>query len=266
MVGKVTLASGLAGAAYGVFGGHAGFAREGAVTGAAIGLLLAAIEIFFLNGPPGAAIRRLPLWLLLLLRLLVYMTVILLCLNAVDMLVGTGSATEGAPKGLLPDLAFSLGVAVSTNLALILRRLAGPSLTALLLGRYQRAKEETRLILFLDLRNSTALAEKIGDAAFLDCLDRLIFAATEPIVAAGGEIYRYVGDEIIVTWRPRPGNPPRCAECVFEIRRAIERHSAYWLRTIGNVPSFRAGLHAGPVIPRTNWMLWQSASSRVSTS
>jgi adenylate cyclase len=80
-------------------------------------------------------------------------------------------------------------------------------------------------------------------------LDRMIHAATEPIVEAGGEIYRYVGDEIIVTWPVRRGDAdPRSLACPFAIEEAIARERESWQREYGIVPAFRAALHAGPLV------------------
>ncbi len=76
------------------------------------------------------------------------------------------------------------------------------------------------------------------------------FDIDEPISDHGGAVHAYVGDEVIVTW-PVTGDPARnarCLTCFFAIERKITRLAVDYDRQFAVVPSFRAGLHAGPVI------------------
>ena len=57
----------------------------------------------------------------------------------------------------------------------------------------------------IDMRSSTAIAERLGEARFLDFLNRFIFDVSLAIAAAGGEIYKYVGDEVSPPGRWRRG-------------------------------------------------------------
>ena len=56
------------------------------------------------------------------------------------------------------------------------------------------------MLLFIDMEFSTVIAERLGETGFLDFLNRFVADVTELIVAQRGAIYKYVGDEIIVTW------------------------------------------------------------------
>ena len=67
-------------------------------------------------------------------------------------------------------------------------------------GRYHRPRVEQRVFLIIDMKNSTAAAERLGEVAFHRLLDRLIGDLSGPIVAHKGEIHKYVGDELIATW------------------------------------------------------------------
>ena len=55
------------------------------------------------------------------------------------------------------------------------------------------------------MRSSTAIAERLGELGFLNLLNRFIVDLSLAIAEAGGEIHKYVGDEIIATWRLPPG-------------------------------------------------------------
>ena len=54
--------------------------------------------------------------------------------------------------------------------------------------------------MFLDLKGSTAIAEKIGNQQFFKLLSDFYSDITDMILQTKGEIYQYVGDEVIVSW------------------------------------------------------------------
>jgi adenylate cyclase len=80
-------------------------------------------------------------------------------------------------------------------------------------------------------------------------LTRFFFDIDGAIVAHGGEVHAYVGDEVIVTWplddRISGG---RCIDCFFAIADSIAERADSYRQEFGMVPSFRAGLHAGHVV------------------
>jgi adenylate cyclase len=61
-------------------------------------------------------------------------------------------------------------------------------------------------------------------------------------------IYRYVGDEVILTWRRAPGAASRAIALVLAATAAVARDAESYRRDFGAVPKMRAALHAGPVI------------------
>ena len=71
----------------------------------------------------------------------------------------------------------------------------------LLLGRYHSPTEEQRALLFIDLVSSTAIAERIGATRFLALMNQFVYDIDAALEGNGGVIYRYVGDEAIITWR-----------------------------------------------------------------
>jgi adenylate cyclase len=117
------------------------------------------------------------------------------------------------------------------------------------LGRYRSPVREARVLMFLDLAGSTSLAEAMGELRVQGLLTRFFFDIDGPIVAHGGEVHAYVGDEVIVTWpldeRMSGG---RCIDCFFAIADSIAEKANSYRQEFGMVPSFRAGLHAGQVV------------------
>ncbi len=116
-------------------------------------------------------------------------------------------------------------------------------------GRYHRPRLEERALLFIDLRASTATAERLGGARFLDFLNAVFADLSAAIAEQGGEIHKYVGDEIIATWRLGPGRNDAGvirAWAAARVRLAAGRDA--YRREFGLVPDFRAALHAGEVV------------------
>ena len=72
---------------------------------------------------------------------------------------------------------------------------------------------------------------------------------TDAVLETDGEIYEYVGDEVVVSWKKAKGlNNNNCLRCFFLIKKQIAHNSEIYLREFGLVPDFRAGLHGGVVV------------------
>jgi len=147
-------------------------------------------------------------------------------------------------------LIITLGVSFIATFALMLRRMLGQNaLLNFFTGRYFKPVEEERIFMFLDLSSSTQIAEKIGHLKFHVFLNEFFYDITDAILASEGEIYKYVGDEVIVSWRVMDGiKNGRCIQSFFEIQKSIEEKKDKYLKNFGYIPEFRAGIHCGPVI------------------
>jgi adenylate cyclase len=77
-----------------------------------------------------------------------------------------------------------------------------------------------------------------------------VFSATaEPVAACGGEIYQYVGDEIVVTWTESEGRgDARPLRCYFLMQDALAAQRESFRRQFSAEPGLRAALHLGEVI------------------
>ena len=71
---------------------------------------------------------------------------------------------------------------------------------------------------------------------------------TEPLLASGGRIYRYVGDEAILTWEWTGNTSSRALRFAADATLALTADAERWKRDFGAVPRIRTALHAGPVI------------------
>ena len=105
-----------------------------------------------------------------------------------------------------------------------------------------------RIFMFLDMRSSTAIAERLGHVKYFQLLNELYADITDPILYSRGEIYQYVGDEISVSWSLRRGvGRQRCIRCFLNISRKLKARGKHYEERYGLAPIFKAGFHYGPV-------------------
>lgn len=117
-----------------------------------------------------------------------------------------------------------------------------------LTGRYHTPREEERIFMFLDMKSSTTIAEKIGHLKYFDMLKAYFADLSDSILRHNGEIYQYVGDEIVISWRMQRGlKDAHCLQCFYDMQQAIAQQKDRYLERFGVVPTFKAGLHYGKV-------------------
>ncbi|MGC1887114.1 MAG: adenylate/guanylate cyclase domain-containing protein [Stellaceae bacterium] len=130
------------------------------------------------------------------------------------------------------------------------RMIGGRVLGSFLLGTYRRPRREQRIVMFLDIADSTALAERLGEIRVHDLITRFFFDIDQPIADCDGEVHAYVGDEVIVTWAlsEDPERNTRSLRCFFAVEERMVELAPSYAEEFGVVPRFRAGIHAGPVV------------------
>jgi adenylate cyclase len=227
-------------------------AREltAAATGAFIGLGSAWFELLLVP----RVVRALTVGGLLLVRTFFYVTLCAVGIYTVTMsLLGLsehGGLLEYYKSEQYRD--FVLGGRFVAALAIVrqLNRMLGPgTLVNLLLGRYHRPVGEERIFMFLDLNDSTAIAAALGPLRFNDFKNDFFYDIAEPVLETRGQIYQYVGDEVVVTWTTERGlHQGNCLRCVFLVSERIHEQKDRYLARYGVVPGFKAGLHGGPVV------------------
>lgn len=225
-----------------------------AIYGCSIGLTVSSCERGLVLGGLQSRVRRWPSY--------VYIPVFeaaCLVLVCVGILIGgtiswsLGLIPQGYAEAITPVprvLIYSFVVAAVLIFVSRVRDLLGRTVfTNLLIGRYHRPVEEERIFLFLDLAGSTAFARAHGDLRAQDYLGAIFAALAEPVMNHGGTIDDYVGDMALITWPMARGlKQGACLRCVFAVLEAIARDGPAWKRRYGQVPSFHAALHGGPVV------------------
>ena len=103
--------------------------------------------------------------------------------------------------------------------------------------------------MFLDMRSSTTIAEKIGNEKYFNLLNSLISDITSSILNNEGEIYQYVGDEIVISWSMKKGiRNGNCLRCFIEIQKKLVHLGTSYKKKYGLIPELKAGIHHGHVM------------------
>ena len=118
----------------------------------------------------------------------------------------------------------------------------------ILAGRYLTPKNEKRTVMFVDLVDSTTIAEHLGHKKNFRFIRDFIYFISVALLENDGQIYQYVGDEVVVSWVVKKPNANRkCLQALLDCKRIIQRNKNYFKRQYGVVPEFRAGIHTGEV-------------------
>lgn len=118
----------------------------------------------------------------------------------------------------------------------------------ILAGRYITPKNEKRTVMFIDLVDSTAIAEQLGHKRYFRFIRDFIYFISVALLENDGQIYQYVGDEVVVSWIVKKPNANRkCLQALLDCKRILQRNKNYFKKQYGVIPEFRAGIHTGEV-------------------
>lgn len=125
----------------------------------------------------------------------------------------------------------------------------GPGMfSKFLTGKYHRPREEQRIFMFMDMKSSTTIAETIGSKQYFNLLNDLFNDITDSILSTEGEIYQYVGDEVVISWSMDRGTRgANCLRCFEKTRQTLSELAPYYQAKYGVTPTFKAGVHHGLV-------------------
>ncbi len=114
-----------------------------------------------------------------------------------------------------------------------------------LFGGMDKPREENRIFMFIDMKDSTKKAEVMGHKKFSH-LVMDVFNDMSVVDNYGGEIYQYLGDGAIVSWNLRQGlKNLNCIKAFYAVQRVAQSRSMQYKFKYGDVPQFKAGIHVG---------------------
>jgi len=117
-----------------------------------------------------------------------------------------------------------------------------------MLGMLNKPMEQERIFMFIDMKSSTYLAEKLKHKKYSHLVQD-VFNDLSIVSNYNGEIYQYLGDGAIISWDVKSGiKRNNCLKAFFAFNKLIKRRSRYYSRKYNQVPKFKAGLHVGKVM------------------
>lgn len=118
----------------------------------------------------------------------------------------------------------------------------------LIMGKYHNPRVETRIFMFLDMKDSTTHAENLGHIKFSSLIQDSLNDLTAAIIAHKVEVYQYVGDEAVLTWNLENGFiNANCLQVYYTFQNTLNSKKEYYENEYGFVPFFKAGVHLGDV-------------------
>jgi adenylate cyclase len=226
---------------------------------AMLGIIIAGAEAFFLKN----MFRKLPIWLSTILRMTLTF-ILFLIVSVVVVFAYWVFRHEGGKSFIQFEKEFVQDILLTPSFLMLMVDLGflaflsilileisdkyGPGgLRNLIRGRYNKPRNENRIFLFLDINDSTTIAEKIGHEKYFNMLHDFFSDITEPIISNWAHIYQYVGDEVVVCWKNTPKNKVRCLNFIKQAEEVFKKKHEYYMKEYGVAPTFKAGIHAGDV-------------------
>lgn len=218
-------------------------------------------EEFYVQGRAGAWLRRRSALFEIFLNIAVLVVLLLVVMNFNRLLqmyvlnavwpTGMEEAQSHRAYQRLP-IVLPVLIGFSALLVALLRVInfvGGRNLLYLMIGRYRRPVLERRMFLFLDMKDSTSLAEDLGPLTTRDLIGKLFFDVSRPIYDHGGEIYRFTGDGLVVTWRiGETETLDFLIETIDAVVASVSAETDHYRGRYGHVPGFRIGVHCGDVV------------------
>jgi adenylate cyclase len=231
---------------------------QSAIAGITTGLILGTIDIFLTQ----SSIRKRSFGFLVIIKGLIYIGSIIVVLSlihfvtaiAVDKLTVQQELVKLRAfyqQGfLISMLVYALFISFLVSFIKQVNQKFGPGILGpMILGKYFKPQQEERIFMFLDLRSSTTYAEQIGHVKYSEMIQDCFYDLATQVEKYQAEIYQYVGDEAILTWKIAKGlRNENCLRVFFGFDEQLKDRTAHYKEKYGFVPEFKAGANSGLVM------------------
>ena len=145
-------------------------------------------------------------------------------------------------------LYYVFAVVLITFLIQINKKIGPGNLIKLITGKYHKPRDEERIFIFLDLRNSTTIAEKLGHNKYSRLLQNCYHDLTDLVIKYKAEIYQYVGDEVVLSWdKHEKISPVNSIRLFYDYKNKLLDRKSFYLKYFDVFPEFKGGIDAGIV-------------------
>ena len=228
--------------------------KIGIIFGTMVGVIYAIVEFAFDN----YISIRLPLWLIIIQKSLIYLVALAWSTSQVFALMESELDLNFLHEGdwwltskifwvlvvyyIIASLIFSF-IKISNE------KFGRGMFIKLLFGTYRKPKEEERIFMFLDLKSSTTIAEQLGHFKYSQFIQDCFFDLNRVLKKYDAEIYQYVGDEAVLHWTNDRGvKNQNCIKIFFAFEKRLSKNKKRYHLKYGLQPSFKAGAHCGKLI------------------
>jgi len=144
---------------------------------------------------------------------------------------------------------FLLLFSIMFNVLKVISEHLGPqAFWTALIGKYNTPLEEDRTFIFLDLKSSTAIAERIGHAQYSLFINECFQILTKYMYKYGASLYQFVGDEAILSWKtPTAKKTLTPLQLYFDFSEHLLKENERLKNDFDANAKFKATIHSGLV-------------------
>lgn len=145
-------------------------------------------------------------------------------------------------------LFYIFSIVLITFVIQINKKIGPGNLIKLITGKYHKPRDEERIFIFLDLRNSTTIAEKLGHNKYSRLLQNCYHDLTDIVIKYKAEIYQYVGDEVVLSWDKHDKvSVLDSIKLYYSYKNKLLDRKSFYLKNFDVFPEFKGGIDAGIV-------------------
>ncbi len=116
-----------------------------------------------------------------------------------------------------------------------------------LLGKYSNPLVEKRSFMFLDLNDSTRIAENLGHVKYSRFLNKCFDDILDALKSFNFEVYQFVGDEVVLTWKIKDDTTGKAIDIYEQVNLKLLKEQDHYIKQFGETPMFKAGVSSGEV-------------------
>jgi adenylate cyclase len=121
-------------------------------------------------------------------------------------------------------------------------------LIPMITGKYHKPRQEKRIFMFLDMKDSTGNAERLGHNKYSGLIQNSIHDLTDLIIRYKAQVYQYVGDEVVLTWPTKSGiQDLNCINLFYAFEQVLNDRKSFYEENYQTIPEFKAGLDEGTI-------------------